>query len=223
MAVLCSVQQIRVTPTLVYVRIVYAVVILIKLALSPSTTEFRKVLKPEDIKVALYLEKLLVHLKAVATLDNHNTHTLGAKFLQILTKVKVWFQKQMKTAHGETRTAPGFETSTSMETTPENPLQYPDKLDFLSDFGKAPTTDTTTWFNQPQPSNENFDPNYSMQPSWNDMAFDFPMDLDPSLITHLIQADPTANDQGGETLNMDGYNQMDYLQNMPDYGSWSGQ
>ena len=202
---------------------VYAIVILIKLALSPNSTEFRKVLKPEDIKVALYLEKLLVHLKAVATLDNHHTHTLGAKFLLILTKVKVWFQKQMKSANGETRMAPGFETSAPMETRSENSLQYTDKLDFLSDFGKAPTADTTAWFNQPQPSNENFDPNYSMQPSWNDMAFDFPMDLDPSLITHLIQADQTANDQGGETLNMDGFNQMDYLHNMPDFGSWPAQ
>ena len=202
---------------------VYAIVILIKLALSPNSTEFRKVLKPEDIKVALYLEKLLVHLKAVATLDNHNTHTLGAKFLLILTKVKVWFQKQMKSANGETRTVPGFETSAPMETKPGNPLQYSDKLDFLSDFGKAPTSDTTAWFNQSQASNGNFDPNYSIQPSWNDMAFDFPMDLDPSLITHLIQADQTANDQGGEAVNMDGFNQMDYLHNMPDFGSWPAQ
>lgn len=110
-----------------------------------------------------------------------------------------------------------------METRPENPLQYTDKFDFLSDFGKAPTADTTAWFNQPQPSDENFDPNYSMQPSWNDMAFDFPMDLDPSLITHLIQADQTANDQGGETLNMEDFNQMDYLHNMPDFGRWPAQ
>ena len=225
-AILCSVQQIRVTPTLVYVRTVYAVVILIKLASSASATELGKVLKPEDIKVALYLEKLLIHLKAVATLDNHNTHTLGAKFLQILTKVKVWFQKQGKPdrpAKEETRTASGFETSTSMETRPENPSQYTDKFNFPSNFGKAPTTDTTAWFNQPQPSNENFDSNYSMQPSWNDVAFDFPMDLDPSLITHLIQADQTENNQGGETLNMKGFNQMDYLHNMPDFGSWPAQ
>ena len=194
------------------------------MALSASSTPLQKVLKPEDIKVSLYLEKLLVHLKAVATLDNHNTHTLGAKFLQILTKVKVWFQKQRKPdrpAKEETRTAPGFETSTTGEMRPENPSQYTEKFDFLSDFGKAPTADTTAWFNQP--STENFDPNYSMQPSWNDMAFDFPMDLDPSLITHLIQADQSANDQGGEPMNMEGFNQMDYLQNVPDFGSWPAQ
>ena len=110
-----------------------------------------------------------------------------------------------------------------MDTRPENALQYTDKLDFLSDFGKAPTTDTTAWFNQSQPSNENFDPNYSMQPSWNDMAFDFPMDLDPSLITHLIQADQTVDDQRGETWNTEGFNQMDYLHTMPDFSSWPAQ
>lgn len=178
-------------------------------------------LKPEDIKVPLYLEKLLVHLKAVATMDDHNTHVLGAKFLQILTKVKVWFQQQVKPyppAKEEPRLAAGFEPSRPAELKREDPSQFTEKFDFLTDFSKAPTMNTTAWPNQFQSSNGYSDPNYSMQPSWDDVAFDFPMDLDPNLFTHLIQADP--NYQDSETSNGQAFNQMDYLNNMPDFGSW---
>lgn len=59
-----------------------------------------------------------------------------------------------------------------------------------------------------------------MQPSWNDMAFDFPMDLDPNLLTHLIEADQTLNYQDSELSNGETFNQMEYLNNMPDFGNW---
>lgn len=171
--------------------------------------------------MALYLEKLLVHLKAVATLDNQEIHTLGAKFLQILTKVKVWFQQQGKSHRpAKEETWPTAESSRTMELKPEDPSQYTDKLNFLSDFSKAPTMNTAAGPNKFQSSNNNFDPDYSLQPSWNDAAFDFPMDLDPNLFTHLIQADQTRNHQGSETLNVEAFDQMDYLNNMPDFGSW---
>lgn len=80
---------------------------------------------------------------------------------------------------------------------------------------------STPWPNQFQQSPTGYsDPNYSVQPSWNDVAFDFPMDLDPNLFTHLIQADQNQNYHGNETSNVESLNQMGYLNNMPNYGSW---
>ena len=180
-------------------------------------------LKPESIKVSLYLEKLLVHLNAVATLDDKGTHILGAKFLQILTKVKVWFQQQgtpQRPAKEERRPAVGFEPSRPTELKLDDPSKHTDKFNFLTDFSKAPTMNNPTWPNQFQSPNGYSDPNYFIQPAWNDMAFDFPMDLDPNLLTHLMQADQIPNYQDSQTSNGEAYNQMDYLHNMPELGSW---
>lgn len=219
-----SVQQIRVTPTLVYVRLVYAVVILIKLSISTNTTKLGQALNPEDIKVSLYLEKLLVHLKAVATLDNQEIHTLGAKFLQILTKIKFWFQRQGKPnrpANEETWPVVNFEPPRPTELKQEDPLQYTDKANFLTDFSKAPTMNTTAWPDQSQSSMGYSDPSYFSQPSWDAMGpFDFPMDLDPDLFTHLIQDDQNLNYLDSGTSDGSAFNQMDYLNNMPDFSSW---
>lgn len=177
----------------------------------------------EDIKVSLYLEKLLVHLKAVATLENQEMHTLGAKFLQILTKVRIWFQQQRKPhrpANEEARPAADFEPSGPTDLKREDPSQYTDKFDFLTDFSKPPTMNAPAWPNQYQSSNGYSDPNYSSQPSWNDMAFDFPMELDPNLFTHLMQADQTQTYADGDTANVEAFNQMDYFNNVPDFGGW---
>ena len=202
---------------------VYAIVILIKLSIGTSTTELGKVLKNEDIKVSFYLDRLLVHLKAVAALDDQTVHTLGAKFVQILTKVKFWFQLQGKPnrpANEETRPAAGFEPSRPAEPKRECSPQYTDKFSFMTDFSKAPTMNATTWPNQYQSPNSYSDSNYSLQPSWNDVAFDFPMDLDPNLFTHLIQADQPQTYQDNEGSNAEAFNQMDYLNSMPDFGGW---
>ena len=203
-------------------------VILIKLSISTSTTELGTVLKLEDIKVSFYLEKLLIHLKAVAKLDDQHMHTLSAKFLEILKKVKMWFHNQGKQrqANEEPQPPAGFEPSGPPESKEDGPAQYPaDKFSFLTDFSKAPTMNaTTTWpTNQFQSPNGYTDPNYAMQPTWNDVAFDFPMDLDPNLFTHLIQADQTQNYQDNND-NVDGFNnQMDYFNNMPNFGTWPTQ
>ena len=185
-------------------------------------------LKLEDIKVSFYLEKLLIHLKAVARLDDQNLHTLSAKFLEILKKVKMWFHNQEKQRKVDKEPQPpaGFEPSKPPELKEDGPTQYPtDKFSFLTDFSKAPTMNaTTTWpTNQFQSLNGYTDPNYPMQPTWTDVAFDFPMDLDPNLFTHLMQADQTQSYQGN-TENVDGFgNQMDYFNNMPNFGTWPTQ
>ena len=187
------------------------------------TTELGRVINPEDIKVSLYLDKLLVHLKMVATLDDQEMHTLGAKFLRILTKLKIWFQQQgkpHKPLDEQARPVIDVEPSASAESKREDPSQYADKFNLFTDFSKPPTMNTTAWPNQVESSNGYLDQDYSLQPSWNDMAFDFPMDLDPNLFTHLMQADQTQNDQDMETSNVEAFNQMDYFNNMPDFASW---
>ena len=203
---------------------VYAVVILIKLSISTRTTELGKVLKQENIKVLYYLEKLLVHLKAVAALDDHDIHTLGSKFLQILTKVKAWFQQQGKPCRPVKECALGSEYRGTTEPKREDTSQNAEKFSFLADYNESPTTlNTTSWSTQFQSLDSYPDPNFSTQPSWNDAAFDFPMDLDPSLFTHLIEADQTQTYQDNIPPNIEAYDQMNYINNMPDFGSWSMQ
>ena len=223
MIIVYSVQEIRATPTLVYVRLTYAVVILIKLAISTSTTELGTVLNHEDIKVSFYLEKLLVRLKAVAALDDQAVHTLGDRFYQILAKVKIWFQQQMKPpkpAHEFKAPAASFELSGRTEPKHENLSQDADKFSFMTDFGKSTNMYNTSWPDQFQPTTDYSDPNDAGQPSWNDVAFDFPMDLDPNLFTHLIEADQDQNLPDNGPSNVEGYDQMNYLGNAPNFGGW---
>ena len=154
-------------------------------------------------------------------------HTLGAKFFQILTKVKAWFQQQGKPCgpvKEDTRQAAGSEFCRTMEPKQEHPSQNTDKFSFLADFNDSPTTmNTTTWSPQFQSTNGYSDSNFSTQPSWNDVAFDFPMDLDPSLFTHLIEADQTQTYQDNIPSNVEAYDQMNYTNNLSDFGSWSMQ
>lgn len=91
-----SVKEVLQCPTLVYVRVVYATVILIKLSISASmpSSELGKILDPEDKKIEVYLEKILSHLRAVATLANGDKHVISSKFIGILTKLKLWCQHQ---------------------------------------------------------------------------------------------------------------------------------
>lgn len=160
----------------------------------------------------------------MATLDNQEIHTLGAKFLLILTKIKAWFQQQeklQKPANEETWPAATFEPPRATELKREDPSQYTDKSNFLTDFSKAPTMNTTAWPSQSQSTKGYSDSNYSLQPSWDSMApFDFPMDLDPDLFTHLLQEDQTQNYLDSSTADLEALNQMDYLNNMPDFSSW---
>jgi len=93
-----SVKQVLQCPTLVYVRVVYATVILIKLSISANlpSSELGRILEPANNKTEAYLKELLSHLGAVATLANGDTHVLSSKFLGILTKLKQWCQHQKR-------------------------------------------------------------------------------------------------------------------------------
>lgn len=160
----------------------------------------------------------------MATLDNQELHILGSKFLQILTKIKFWFHQQgnqNRPANEETWPVVNFEPPRLTELKREDPLQYTEKANSLTDFSKAPTMNTTAWSDQSQSSMGYSDPNYSSQPSWDAMApFDFPMDLDPDLFTNLTKDGQNLNYLNSGTSDGAAFNQMDYLNNMPDFSSW---
>ena len=99
-----SVKEILRCPTLVYVRVIYAVVILIKLSISTSmpSSELGKIISQSSNKIDTFLDKLLIHFRAVATLEQGGKHVLSSVFLRILTKLKLWFEHQKNQPCGST-------------------------------------------------------------------------------------------------------------------------
>ena len=91
-----SVEDILQCPTLIFVRVVYASVVLIKLSMSASipSNQLGNLIAPESNKIDIYLEQLLHHLKNVSTFENGSKHVLSSKFLGILTKLKLWYERQ---------------------------------------------------------------------------------------------------------------------------------
>lgn len=86
-------NSVRTLPIFQLVRMIYGVVILIKLSLSASTptSEIGKVLDYESVQVTQYMDKLLVHL--MRALDPEK-HRVASKFLAILMTLKSWYSEQ---------------------------------------------------------------------------------------------------------------------------------
>ena len=86
-------NTIRALPIFQLVRMIYGVVILIKLSLSASTpaSEIGKVLDYESVQVTQYMDKLLVHLMRALGPKKHRG---ASKFLAILMTLKSWYFEQ---------------------------------------------------------------------------------------------------------------------------------
>ena len=165
-----GVEEVLQNPTLVFARVVYASVILIKLSISASmpSSELGNLVAPESNKIETYLDQLLVHLKNVSILDNSNRHVLSSKFLGILTKLKIWFQhqKQQTSTEAFTNSKPNqgndsneaFATNPSLQTTPSAQL-----LQFEPPMGSIP-------WSGPAPQNPQPAPQYDM-PSLEKVGF----------------------------------------------------
>ncbi|KAI1082938.1 hypothetical protein F5B20DRAFT_490003 [Whalleya microplaca] len=97
-----DVHSIRCVPIFNFVRVAYAVVVLIKMYFSASNanSELGKVINKDHMKVAEYLDKLLNKFREVASSDKSRP---ASKFLVVLAMLRGWFQKQ-----GQTK-APGDE------------------------------------------------------------------------------------------------------------------
>ena len=90
------VETIRALPALLYVRIIYSSIILIKLDVSANSpdSEIGKVLDRDSLLTRAYIEKTLVQVKRVAGNDNKNI--LAAKFCMILGKLVLWHRQIMQ-------------------------------------------------------------------------------------------------------------------------------
>ncbi|KAI1498339.1 hypothetical protein F5X99DRAFT_326877 [Biscogniauxia marginata] len=85
--------SIRCLPIFNFVRVAYAVVVLIKMYFSASSpnSELGKVINKDNMKVAEYLDKLLDKFRDTATSDKSRP---ASKFIIVLMMLRGWFHKQ---------------------------------------------------------------------------------------------------------------------------------
>ena len=257
-----NVEEIHHCPTLVYVRVVYASVILIKLSISASmpSSELGSLIDPESNKIDTLLEQLLVHLKTMSSFANGTKHVLSSKFLSIMTKLKLWFQHQRQQSsvdllsnnesEQESESPETISAHQSLQATDAHGLKYlpavhglpwPEpppqiqppsrfavpplnKAGFFNDFAKGlpaaavdqgggtQSVQTTSWpTSYPNPSG------YSeQQPA---LPFSFPLEADPSLFTHLVNAEIDQNNQDNWMTDADSFGGLDYP-GLPDF-NWA--
>jgi hypothetical protein len=88
-----DVNSIRCLPVFNFVRVAYAVVILIKMYFAASSTksELGKVINKDEMKVEQHIENLLDKFRATAADEKSRP---AAKFLVVLVMLRSWFQKQ---------------------------------------------------------------------------------------------------------------------------------
>ena len=96
-------EEILQCPVLVFVRLVYAAVILIKLSISANipSSQLGKINRSESNKIDNHLEQLLTHLRVVALFEDGSKHVLSSKFLGILKKLKRWYEQQKQSSSEE--------------------------------------------------------------------------------------------------------------------------
>lgn len=126
-----EIESIRCLPVFNFVRVAYAVVVLMKMYFSASTvgSDFGQVFTRESMRVQQHLDALLEKFRATAADDKCRP---ASKFLVVLAMLRSWFVKQ-----GKTDAAPGTASSsttsaqdahrrsgTSQQTLPQQQHQY---------------------------------------------------------------------------------------------------
>ena len=88
-----DVETIRCLPVAHFVRVAYAVVVLIKMYFTAATpnSELGKVINKDNMKVEQYLDGLVSIFKASAAQEKSRP---SAKFLMVLIMLKTWFHRQ---------------------------------------------------------------------------------------------------------------------------------
>lgn len=94
-----DIDTIRALPVMHFLRIAYAVVVLIKMhfAAAMQGSELGKVIDKDNMKVEQYLDGLLEKFKLTAADDKSRP---GTKFLMVLVMLKTWFQRQKSNKAG---------------------------------------------------------------------------------------------------------------------------
>ena len=104
-----SIEAVRACPRLLWIRLCYAIVILMKLSISASTpaSELGKVIDPGDCKVLCYSERVIAYLDKISTMASQKKHDLSFRFLHVLTNLNFWYQKhtlQLNATSGQNET-----------------------------------------------------------------------------------------------------------------------
>ncbi|KAJ0313364.1 hypothetical protein COL5a_004206 [Colletotrichum fioriniae] len=121
-----EVPSIRCLPVFNFVRVAYAVVVLIKMYFSATApgSELGRVIDKDNMKVEYYLDALLEKFRAAASDDRSRP---AAKFLIVLVMLRSWFLKQSKGLAMGVLPVPdaaaGFKTSNSQPETPASAAQ----------------------------------------------------------------------------------------------------
>ena len=158
-----DIEDARASPTLVFVRVIYAVVILMKLSISASApaSGLGKVLDPEDCKVMYYAERLLAHLDTVAFFQDGKKHVLAFKFRHILSNLKAWFHKQTLHlgAQNEQVQLKGFYNTAHLSqdgvrTAPADPVDIPQAMP--SEYGHPTETNNLSQYPPASAADTNF-------------------------------------------------------------------
>jgi hypothetical protein len=107
-----DVTSIRCLPIFNFVRVAYAVVVLIKLYFSASSPNSE--LNKDNMKVAEYLDKLLEKFRETAASDRSRP---AAKFLVVLVMLRGWFHQQQGQARlqGDQNIDPALKTSQTFQ------------------------------------------------------------------------------------------------------------
>lgn len=120
-------EIIRCLPIANFVRVAYAVVVLIKMYFSAATpnSELGKVIDKDNMKVEQYLDGLVDIFRAAASEEKSRP---ASKFLMVLTMLKAWFHRQREDKM--TTTTQPAEASTIMSVapaaSPNAPASLPD-------------------------------------------------------------------------------------------------
>jgi hypothetical protein len=249
-------EIVRSMATMTYARVIYCIVILMKLSISSNvpSSELSKILDPQDLKVDYYLTNSIAQFGAVASLDNDRKHILAGQFSNILTKLKMWYE------HLNRRQAPQNSQNGAID--PKQQRREPHEIKPMASNGTGLLPESSTYrlaqedydFSTPPTSNGgsfftdlNRGPGdqakgsagtqSTQAPSWpnqiqqpfgypeaeslfpsSNIPFDFPMEVDPNMFTHFIDAELALNGQDWMQTQGSG---MDYM-NMPDFNWTNG-
>lgn len=256
-----GVEEVIQCPVLVFVRVVYATVVLIKLSISASmpSSELGKIIAPESNKIDTYLEQLLIHLRTAAKFNKGSKHVVSSKFLGILTKLKLWCQSQKQQSPAEIMsngkpkydndgndtfyTPPDLQSMNAQDLKYEPAMgaatwsghppqhhqsasRYPmpsiEKAGFFTDFAKGPTVPAVDQSGSQTIQPTSWPTTFHTAAPYSDPAagtFNYPMEADPSLFTHLVNAELDQNNQDSWLPDADSLSGLDYS-NLPEF-NWA--
>ena len=98
-----QINTLRSLPALLYMRICYSCIVLIKLDISAASadSEIGKILDRDTLLTRAYIEKALVQMKRLA--GTENKHVLSAKFCLLLGKLIIWYRQIVQQHDAQTQ------------------------------------------------------------------------------------------------------------------------